>query len=131
MNSYVYVNADGVYINTLYNTAEYEWHFDNNGYLKTPSLELQGYFKGVDGSTGTVGQVLTRNVNGGVYWADATGGSGGGIVFESVNFPTGTVGDAKGTLAYSTLTNALYLATASYVQQVQTCLLYTSDAADE
>ena len=78
LNSYVYVNADGVYINTLYNTEEYEWHFDNNGYLKIPSLELQGYFKGVDGSTGTVGQVLTKNTNGGVAWADATGGSGGG-----------------------------------------------------
>lgn len=82
--TFAYVNADGFYVNTLYSTAEWQLSFDNNGYLKIPSLELQGYFKGVDGSTGTVGQVLTKNTNGGVYWADSTGGASTSTRWDAV-----------------------------------------------
>ena len=45
-----------------------------DGYLTMESLYLQGYLKGVDGNTGSTGQVLTRQSNGGVAWADSTGG---------------------------------------------------------
>ena len=48
----------------------------SDGYLTVESLYVQGYLKGVDGSTGTTGQVLTRQSNGGVAWADSTGGGG-------------------------------------------------------
>ena len=48
----------------------------SDGYLTMESLYLQGYLKGVDGSTGSTGQVLTRQSNGGVAWADSTGGGG-------------------------------------------------------
>ena len=51
------------------------WTFSNDGYLTGESLHLTGYLKGVDGSTGSTGQVLTRQSNGGVAWADSTGGS--------------------------------------------------------
>ena len=58
-------------------TNEYKnWYFNADGYLSMESLELQGYLKGVDGSTGSTGQVLTRQSNGGVAWADGTGGGG-------------------------------------------------------
>jgi hypothetical protein len=46
----------------------------SDGYLTMESLYLQGYLKGIDGSTGSTGQVLTRQSNGGVAWADSTGG---------------------------------------------------------
>lgn len=39
------------------------------------NIEIQGGLKDVEGSTGTTGQVLTRVVNGGVKWADATSGA--------------------------------------------------------
>ena len=52
------------------------WTFGTDGYLTMESLYLQGYLKGVDGSTGSTGQVLTRQSNGGVAWADSTGGGG-------------------------------------------------------
>ena len=42
----------------------------SDGYLTVESLYVQGYLKGVDGSTGTTGQVLTRQSNGGVAWAN-------------------------------------------------------------
>jgi hypothetical protein len=45
-----------------------------DGYLTTESIHVQGSLKGVDGSTGSTGQVLTRQSNGGVAWADSTGG---------------------------------------------------------
>ena len=47
-----------------------------DGYLTTENIHLQGSLKGVDGNTGTTGQVLTRQSNGGVAWANATGGGG-------------------------------------------------------
>ena len=36
-NTYAYADASGFYIDTLYNTAEYEWHFDNTGNLTLPT----------------------------------------------------------------------------------------------
>ena len=50
-----------------------------DGYLTTESIHLQGSLKGVDGNTGTTGQVLTRQSNGGAAWENATGGGGGGL----------------------------------------------------
>jgi hypothetical protein len=50
------------------------WIFSADGYLTMESLHLQGYLKGVDGSIGSTGQVLARQSNGGVAWANATGG---------------------------------------------------------
>lgn len=47
-----------------------------DGYLTTESIYLQGSLKGVDGNTGTTGQVLTRQSNGGAAWENATGGGG-------------------------------------------------------
>jgi len=35
-NTLAYVDANGFYIDTLYNTSEFEWHFDNSGNLSTP-----------------------------------------------------------------------------------------------
>ena len=151
-NTFAYVNSDGFYVSTLYNTTEYEWHFDNNGlfglpngakigssdsnkfatdqatvnsldlrdgsgrgfytgddgytlrsngthnwifgtdgYLTMESLYLQGFLKGVDGSTGSTGQVLTRQSNGGVAWADSTGG-GSTLVNGSKTVSLGTDG---------------------------------------
>jgi len=43
---------------------------DSNSYLTTLNLYVQGSLKGVDGSTGTTGQILTRQSNGGVAWAN-------------------------------------------------------------
>ena len=54
----------------------------SDGYLTVESLYVQGYLKGVDGSTGTTGQVLTRQSNGGVAWATASSG-GDGVVYSS------------------------------------------------
>jgi hypothetical protein len=51
------------------------WTVSTDGYLTGESLYLQGYLKGVDGSTGSTGQVLTRQSNGGVAWADSTSGT--------------------------------------------------------
>ena len=48
----------------------------SDGYLTVESLYVQGYLKGVDGSTGSTGQVLTRQSNGGVAWANATAYTG-------------------------------------------------------
>lgn len=39
------------------------------------NIEIQGGLKDVEGTTGSTGQVLTRATNGGVKWADATGGA--------------------------------------------------------
>ena len=100
---------------------------DSTDYLTTRNLHIQGALQGIDGSTGSTGQVLTRQSNGGVAWADSTGGSG--VVFEAVNFPTGTSGDTKGTLAYNTLTNQMYLATDTYVQATTTTSTYTLTAS--
>ena len=58
------------------NTGYQNWTFGTDGYLTMESLYLQGYLKGVDGSTGSTGQVLTRQSNGGVAWANSTGGGG-------------------------------------------------------
>ena len=49
---------------------------DSTDYLTTRNINIQGALKGVDGSIGTTGQVLTRQSNGGVAWADSTGGGG-------------------------------------------------------
>ena len=35
-NTFAYVDSGGFYVITLYNTAEYEWNFDNTGTLTTP-----------------------------------------------------------------------------------------------
>ena len=59
---------------TIVNNS-HTWIFSNDGYLTGESLHLTGYLKGVDGSIGTTGQVLTRASNGGAEWADSTGGS--------------------------------------------------------
>ena len=72
-------STGGVEISSSEIGGQHYWRFGTDGYLTMESLHLQGYFKGVDGSTGTSGQVLTKNTNGGVYWADATGGSGGPV----------------------------------------------------
>ena len=58
-------------INALHNGSK-TFSLGSDGYLTGESLFLQGYLKGVDGSTGSSGQVLTRQSNGGVAWADAT-----------------------------------------------------------
>lgn len=51
---------------------------DANNYLTTLNLDIQGAIKDVTGSTGSSGQVLTRDSGtGGVVWANATGGGGG------------------------------------------------------
>ena len=66
----------------------------SDGYLTVESLYVQGYLKGVDGSTGSTGQVLTRQSNGGVAWANATGGTVDRLVNGDFNFilgPDGTV----------------------------------------
>jgi len=68
-----------VEIYTYNDSTAHGWTFGTDGYLTMESLHLQGYLKGVDGSTGSTGQVLTRQSNGGAAWADATGGSGGPV----------------------------------------------------
>ena len=77
-------------------TNEYKnWYFNADGYLSMESLYLQGFLKGVDGSTGSTGQVLTRQSNGGVAWADSTGGGGA---------PDGGVADNSAGLTITTYT---------------------------
>ena len=68
-----YTNEYGV---TIRSDGDHNFTFGTDGYMVTQSLYLQGYLKGVDGSTGSTGQVLTRQNNGGVAWADSTGGGG-------------------------------------------------------
>ena len=68
-----------VEIYTYNDSTAHGWTFGTDGYLTMESLHLQGYLKGVDGSTGSTGQVLTRQSNGGAAWANATGGSGGPV----------------------------------------------------
>ena len=60
------------------------WTFSTDGYLSGQSLYLQGFLKGVDGSTGSTGQVLTRQSNGGVAWADSTGGASTSTRWDAV-----------------------------------------------
>jgi hypothetical protein len=48
---------------------------DSNNYLTTLNLYVQGSLKGVDGSTGSTGQVLTRQSNGGVAWGNISASS--------------------------------------------------------
>jgi hypothetical protein len=66
-----YTNDYGV---TIRSDGNHNFTFGNDGYLSMESLALQGFLKGIDGSTGSTGQVLTRQSNGGVAWADSTGG---------------------------------------------------------
>lgn len=100
-NSIVNLGPDNVVIAANVYATEKQWTFDQNGnltiptggkiqdgnnYLTVSSINIQGQLKGVDGSTGTTGQVLTRQSNGGVAWADATGGGGnlnGGVADNS------------------------------------------------
>lgn len=57
---------------------------DANNYLTTLNLDIQGAVKDVTGSTGSAGQVLTRDSGtGGVVWADATGGTAVGWQLSS------------------------------------------------
>ena len=56
------------------NTNGTHFKFEETGYLTLQSLNLQGYLKGVDGSTGSTGQVLTRQSNGGAAWTTISGG---------------------------------------------------------
>ena len=65
--------------------------------------------------------------DGSTSWAGLPYASG--VVFEAVNYPTGTSGDTKGTLAYNTLTNQMYLATDTYVQATTTTSTYTLTAS--
>jgi len=85
---------------------------DGNNYLTTSNLEIQGHLKGVDGSTGSTGQVLTRNVNGGVYWADATGGgssnSDGGFADNSAGITITTYTLATDTGSYDNSGSVTY-----------------------
>lgn len=75
---------------TLRSNGTYNWVFgldgnltipndgvitDGNNYLTTRSLYVQGNLKGVDGSTGSTGQILTRQSNGGVAWANPPSGA--------------------------------------------------------
>ena len=74
---YMGLNLDGNQIDLavgIVNGSYKNWYFNADGYLSMESLYLQGFLKGVDGSTGSTGQVLTRQSNGGVAWADSTGG---------------------------------------------------------
>ena len=96
---------------------------DSTDYLTTRNLHIQGALQGVDGSTGSTGQVLTRQSNGGVAWADSTGG-GASVVNRSVEFPQGVAGDTAGTIANDEGT--LYFSTADYVTQVPTNYSFTS-----
>ena len=64
-----FTNEYGV---TIRSNGDHNFTFGTDGYMVTQSLYLQGYLKGVDGSTGSTGQVLTRQSNGGVAWANAT-----------------------------------------------------------
>ena len=100
-NSFVYVNADGVYVNTLYNTEEYEWHFGNDGSLKFPNgagfvLGERGQLKTNDGTTVSLdfrdqsgrgfytnGDGYTLRSNGTYNWLFKTDGS--------TTFPNGTL----------------------------------------
>ena len=77
-----YTNEYGV---TIRSDGDHNFTFGTDGYMVTQSLYLQGYLKGVDGSTGTTGQVLTRQNNGGVAWENATGGEGGTIWTNDAN----------------------------------------------
>jgi len=118
--------AVGLHSIAIGHKANYLTGHDNSITLNATGDELNinasgFYVKPVREDVGaTVKAIYYNTTTGELTYANPTGGAGGGVVFESVNFPTGTAGDAKGTLAYNTLTNALYLATASYVQQVQT-----------
>jgi hypothetical protein len=87
--------------------ARHDFLFGGDGYLTMESLHLQGHLKGVDGSTGSTGQVLTRQSNGGAAWANATGGSGS-VVFRTVSYPAGADGDTQGTIAVDN-TGKIYL----------------------
>ena len=85
---------------------------DGNNYLTTSNLEIQGYLKGVDGSTGSTGQVLTRQSNGGVAWADATGGgssnSDGGFADNSAGITITTYTLATDTGSYDNSGSVTY-----------------------
>lgn len=75
------------------NSNSHFWTFGSDGYLTGESLNLTGFLKGVDGSTGSTGQVLTRQSNGGVAWAP--GGGAGFTTYEedSTNYNTIGVGN--------------------------------------
>ena len=97
---YMGLNLDGNQIDLAVGTVNgsyKNWYFNADGYLSMESLYLQGFLKGVDGSTGSTGQVLTRQSNGGVAWADSTGGGGA---------PDGGVADNTAGLTITTSTLA-------------------------
>jgi hypothetical protein len=50
-NTYAYADPTGFYIDTLYNTEEYQWQFDNQGNLSLP------YNGGIEFSNGTINTV--------------------------------------------------------------------------
>ena len=112
----IYINPTNVEIYSNWQNGgagEKKWTFGSDGYLTGESLYLQGYLKGVDGSTGSTGQVLTRQSNGGVAWANATGGGGGSsdrlvasgksVILGTngvLSLPNGsTIADSTGTLS--------------------------------
>ena len=75
------------------------WTFGWDGYLTGESLHLQGYLKGVDGSIGSTGQVLTRQSNGGAAWAAATGGGSSSLVNGSATLTLNSDGSVSVPLA--------------------------------
>jgi len=66
-NTLAYVDANGFYIDTLYNTSEFEWHFDNSGNLSTPgAISATGNVTATNFSTsGSGGNITGANIFGG------------------------------------------------------------------
>jgi hypothetical protein len=65
-NTYAWAGDGGFYIDTLYNTEEYEWHFDNTGNLVLPTNTssinyANGHPYGGGGSSANTGNVTFSN----------------------------------------------------------------------
>ena len=100
---------------------------DSNSYLTTLNLFVQGSLKGVDGSIGSTGQVLTRQSNGGAAWATPSSGSSSTLVNGSytlslasngvVNVPTSQYNTAQ--VFASTTNTTMCLGNSSHFIQVR------------
>ena len=66
-NTFAYVDSGGFYVYTLYNTAEYEWHFDNSGNLTLPDVANVSinYANGnpYGGGTANTGNITFNDIN--------------------------------------------------------------------
>lgn len=78
-NSYVWVDNDGAYIGTNWNSGGKQWTFGNNGVLTLPASSSQigrsGYTNGIDlyNNNGGTGYVRMNYADESVIWADPNG----------------------------------------------------------